>query len=155
MKKLYRVAFDQFDPRKLFAHVPGQSGILLDGNDVLGTVNKRFRQHAESRPDLQHRLVAPNVGFSKNDLEDVAVDQEILPQRLAGTDAKLVKQSSDFGQCHPADCLTPTRQDAKKFSWSSLTCLERSAALRGYWLSASCKGFAVEHDGLTKGGFSR
>ena len=100
MKNLERVSGNEFDLRESLAEVAAQARVFLDGDDVFGPVKKSFGQHAQSRPDLKYGLVAPNVGLAKNDLEDIAVDEKILPERFARTNAKLIKQSADFSQCH-------------------------------------------------------
>jgi len=84
-----RVTPDQIDVRPSLERVD-QRGlerpVELDSVDELHPVGDVTREHAESRPDLEHDVGGREIAHPLDHAEDVLVDEEMLAQRLLGLD---------------------------------------------------------------------
>ena len=58
----------------------------MDVRDALGKV---LREHTQAAADLQHDVLRGQLGSAADHAEDVRVDQEVLPEVVVGTHAKL------------------------------------------------------------------
>ena len=60
----------------------------LDGVHVRDAFGEEARQHSESRADLQHNVVGPELGQALDHAQDVLVDEKVLAQVLARCDVR-------------------------------------------------------------------
>jgi len=79
------VQFEQI--AELLFQTSDQVAVKLDGvQRRLGrreTLDQRFRQRAQSRPDFDHALAALRTDHVDNRIDDAQVDQKILSEALA------------------------------------------------------------------------
>src|SRR5437899_542112 len=61
-----------------------ERGVQLHGDDEPGAVQQRLRQDPPSRADLQHRLARLQLCQADDLVDDVLIDEEVLPEGLAG-----------------------------------------------------------------------
>src|SRR5688500_376294 len=74
-----------------------EPAVALDDVDVAGALGEVLGEHAEAAADLEHHIVAAELGGARDDLEQVRVDQEVLaqlavradPERLHAAQARL------------------------------------------------------------------
>ena len=75
-----------------FAQDRLERGVLLDRRDARTGGEQRRGEDAEAGADLEHARPRADAGRLDDAREDVAVDEEVLPERLAGTDAARAKK---------------------------------------------------------------
>jgi hypothetical protein len=63
---------------ELFREARGQAAIQLDGDDMAGVVEQLPGQHAQPRPNFDHRGIGSQLGRANDRAKRVGVDQEIL-----------------------------------------------------------------------------
>ena len=87
--ELKRVAPVQLDVRPLGERreVRCERSVELDGVDVVGTIGEAVREDAEAGSDLQHDVVAAELGEAIDHAEDVLVGEEVLAELLLRADA--------------------------------------------------------------------
>ena len=83
--------------RKALAEVGGEAAVLFDGGDGCGALEQGAGQDAEAGADLDDGIVGAEFGGIKQDVQDVAVDEEILAENARGVEVELRQQGSDFG----------------------------------------------------------
>ena len=64
-----------------------EAPVELDGVDVRDPIGEEGRQHAETRADLQDDVLRPQPCEALDHPEHVPVDEEVLAERLLGSDA--------------------------------------------------------------------
>src|SRR5581483_7091084 len=70
----------------------------LDGQDRAGQVRQPRRQPARSRADLDGQVVLAQLRGPHQQIEQVQVDEKILPQLALGPDAGLLEQVGRIGK---------------------------------------------------------
>src|SRR5687768_15568612 len=84
----HRVAFDDLEPLRIFLLELGEdreaAAVALDGDDVGPSVEQRPGQPAGTRPDLIDRLSLERPRNRGDPRQQLTVEDEILPERLAG-----------------------------------------------------------------------
>ena len=67
-------------------------GIGLDRRDARRLLQQRERERTNARANLEHALIARELGKLANALNYMVVDQEVLAQAMLGRKAKLLQQ---------------------------------------------------------------
>ena len=76
---------------------PRQPVVDLDGDHVPGHLEQRQRQRAQAGPDLEDHVVWADARVPDDPAHRVAVDDEVLPALLAGSQVELVGEAPDLG----------------------------------------------------------
>ena len=100
-----QVAFEDVGVDKVQAGLAGEAllevgretVVLLDGGDGRGAVEERAGQDAEAGADFDDGVGRLQLGGGEEDIEDVAVDQKVLPEDARGMEVELREQGADFG----------------------------------------------------------
>ena len=58
-----------------------QRAVDLDHVHLRGALREALGEHAEATADLEHHVAVRELGETLDDLEDVAVDEEVLAER--------------------------------------------------------------------------
>ena len=75
-----RVRVDRVAQRRL------QPAVELDDVDVRGALGEVLGEHAEAAADLEHDVVAAELGGARDHVEQVRVDQEVLAELAVRAD---------------------------------------------------------------------
>ena len=76
---------------------PGQEGIDLDGDDARPGLQECQGQGAQSRSDLQDRVIVVHARALHDAAHGAGVVDEVLPQGLGGADPQRLAQAPDLG----------------------------------------------------------
>jgi hypothetical protein len=64
-----------------------QPAVQFQTVDRPAAVEQPFREHAQPRPDFKHDIPGIQRRHALDDIEDIGVDQEVLPQPAVRSDA--------------------------------------------------------------------
>ena len=79
--------------------------IGLNGRNARRLLQKRKRERTNARANLEHALIARELGKLADALNHMVVDQEVLAQAMLGRKAKLLQQlPGGRGVCQRRSC---------------------------------------------------
>src|SRR5262249_53397647 len=89
------VGMEKRDIRQWGVHFTGQgeeAGVDLHAQHGAGLLGQADGQTASAAADFEHNIVFGQLGGTQDQIEQVEVDEKILPQLVLGLDAALLQQ---------------------------------------------------------------
>ena len=93
------IGMDQVQPGgtgKPFAEVGSQAVVLLHGGHGSDAFKQGLGENAEAGADFDDCIVRLEIGGAEQDVQDVAVDQEVLSEEARGMEIELRQEGADF-----------------------------------------------------------